>query len=201
MKKIAVLSLASALLLTGCLRGPGGEQGPQGPQGNPGPQGAQGVPGPVGPQGPQGPQIDDARLIALINTAITVRQEELRGKQGAIGPVGPMGPQGTQGIQGPQGIARSEAVLIQPNTIAPDILSAITVTGYGFINYYGQPVILSLSYQDVLGTKLQAGGVTSVRSDGSLAPAQIAVRAAKGTYVLNAYVGSSLITLQYLYVY
>lgn len=69
----------------------------------------QGTAGPAGPQGPAGPSGDpgpaptEQQLRALVDQAVTARQEQLRAAQGPAGVQGPQGPEGKQGSPGPEG--------------------------------------------------------------------------------------------------
>ena len=78
---LVVATLAAAIMLASCGKGPEGPQGPQGRQGAqgvPGPQGAQGFAGPPGAPGPFGPQ----------------GHKGDKGETGDAGPAGAPGPAG-----------------------------------------------------------------------------------------------------------
>jgi hypothetical protein len=94
---ILISSIISACVSTQLIVSPQGATGADGPQGSPGPTGAAGS---TGPQGPQGPKGDTGDVGPQGLTGTTGPQ----GPPGPTGPAGATGPQGTAGVAGPQGL-------------------------------------------------------------------------------------------------
>lgn len=136
-----------------------GEEGRAGAPGGAGPAGAQGPQGPAGPAGTAGATPTDQQLTALINSTVTLRASELRGKDGVNGRDadpnivrqiveqvlasnpqfrGPQGPQGVQGLKGDKGDQgnpapyRPQAILADPSIAPNGAGSTINVYGWGF---------------------------------------------------------------------
>lgn len=173
-----------------------GIQGIQGVPGVNGKDGINGLPGNTGLPGKNGTNGENG-------LKGDKGDEGDKGDKGDIGPTGLTGAIGLEGKQGPIGIARSEVLVVSPQTLRSNINNVVNVTGYGFIYHYGQTVSIVMNYTTDNGAKkLQAGGAGIISSDGSIGSIQMFIPAGIDhlVFMVNATINNQLVATVPIYI-